>query len=66
MDGLEACAKVASQNFDIVLMDMQMPSMDGVTATRQIRQLPERQDLAIIAMTANAFAEDRQPAWLWV
>ena len=60
VDGLEACAKVASQNFDIVLMDMQMPGMDGVTATRQIRQLPERQDLAIIAMTANAFAEDRE------
>ena len=60
VDGLEACEKVASQAFDIVLMDMQMPNMDGVTATRQIRQLPERQGGVIIAMTANAFAEDRE------
>jgi len=40
-------------------MDMQMPRMNGVTATGQIRQMPDRQDLVIIAMTANAFSEDR-------
>jgi CheY-like chemotaxis protein len=43
-----------------VLMDVQMPEMDGLTATRKIRQNPQWAQLPIIAMTANAFEEDRR------
>ena len=45
--------------YHLVLMDMQMPVMDGVQATRQLRQCPEHQTLPIVAMTANALAADR-------
>lgn len=59
-DGWAAVEKVAGGDYDIVLMDVQMPVMDGLQATRLIRQMPGRQDLPIVAMTANAMREDRQ------
>ncbi len=50
----------ADQHYDLILMDVLMPVMDGLKATRAIRQLPNGQAIPIIAMTANAFEEDRQ------
>ncbi len=59
-DGRQAVAACAAESFDIIFMDMQMPEMDGVEATREIRKHHPRGTLPIIALTANAFEEDRQ------
>jgi two-component system sensor histidine kinase/response regulator len=58
-NGEIAVAKVKEGNYDLVLMDMQMPVMDGVAATEAIRKLPQGKSLPIIAMTANAMQQDR-------
>lgn len=59
-NGKEAIALLQEQNFDGVLMDMQMPEMDGITATRKIRKDARFANLPIIAMTANVMAHDRE------
>ena len=63
-NGKEAVAKASAKRYDVILMDIQMPVMNGYEATRAIRQL-ENKELAqvpIIAMTANAFQEDKEKA----
>ena len=59
INGLDALEKVQQQQFDLILMDMQMPVMDGLTATKKIRELDHpSSNTPIIAVTANAMAED--------
>ncbi len=58
-DGAEAIVMAQKASYAAILMDMQMPELNGLEATHEIRQLPGYRDIPIIAMTANAFAEDK-------
>jgi two-component system, sensor histidine kinase and response regulator len=59
-NGQVALDRLQQSAFDLVFMDMQMPVMDGVTATRAIRDIPRLAKLPVVAMTANAMEQDRQ------
>jgi PAS domain S-box-containing protein len=59
-DGAEAVSMAATRTYDLILMDIQMPVLDGLAATRQIRALPGYAHTPMVAMTANAYEEDRQ------
>ncbi|MBH2017765.1 MAG: response regulator [Burkholderiales bacterium] len=58
--GREAVERVQAEPFDLVLMDVHMPEMDGLTATRTIRAMPGFEDLPIIAMTASVLVDERE------
>ena len=58
-DGLKAVELASRQRYALILMDMQMPVMNGLDATRKIRQLPDYASTPILATTANAFTEDK-------
>jgi two-component system cell cycle response regulator DivK len=57
IDGIQLAQQIRP---DLILMDISMPEMDGLTATEKIRNLPEIQDIPIIALTANALSGDKE------
>lgn len=61
-NGQEALDLLEEKDFNLVLIDVQMPIMDGYTATQKIREQGKFKDLPVLAMTANAFEEDIRQA----
>ena len=59
-NGMEAIEMAGETAYDLILMDMRMPHMDGLEATRMIRRLPEHARTPILAMTGNTFREDKE------
>jgi CheY-like chemotaxis protein len=59
-DGAAALEQIRAQTFDLILMDSQMPLMEGLTVTRQLRQLALDPQPMVVAITANVFSEDRK------
>jgi hemerythrin-like metal-binding protein len=58
-DGIQAIQKISETEYAVILMDMQMPNLDGLAATQQIRRLPNHRKTPVLAMTANVFSDDR-------
>jgi CheY-like chemotaxis protein len=61
-DGEEGVKKATAERPDLILMDISLPQMDGLTATRRIKAMPELQHIPIIALTAHAMVGDRERA----
>jgi CheY-like chemotaxis protein len=62
VDGRQGIEVARSGGFDLILMDMSLPEVDGWEATRQLRAVPETKDVPIIGLTAHAMAGDREKA----
>ncbi|HEY7665845.1 MAG TPA: response regulator [Xanthobacteraceae bacterium] len=62
VDGEQAVAMAAAAKPDLILMDMSLPVMDGLEATRQVKAEPATRSIPVIALTANALVEDRERA----
>lgn len=60
VNGIEAVDKTKAKQYDLIVMDIQMPEMDGYEATRIIRQLSNYKETPIVAMTANAMSDDKE------
>ncbi len=59
-DGLQAVEMVKTKTFDVILMDVQMPRLDGIAATQRLRAQPALRDVPIIGLTASAMKQDRE------